>query len=312
MRSPVRTTASTSSCPLLRPGVPTQMSDMSDAATASSLDVVARRRPAPTTSASSSASPGSTTGGVAALTIATFSALMSTPTTSWPAFARQAAVTDPTYPRPNRATRMTSAPLGCRRRQLLASGHHRYRLASRLELARHRGPGIPGVDEVPTRPAQRLAPVGVAQEGHDRASELGRTVGADEVNAVDERKALGTHRGGHHGLAHREALEDLESRAATHPQRHQVDGGIGDPGADVLHRPGDPDARRLTHRPQPRRRITTDDGQLDAGDGTPDHGEDLADEEHHRVFVRVPVHRADEDEARRRLRHAVGREVGGV
>ena len=47
-----------------------------------------------------------TIGEVAELIIKTFSALTSTPTTAWPAFARQAAVTHPTYPRPNTLTRM--------------------------------------------------------------------------------------------------------------------------------------------------------------------------------------------------------------
>src|SRR3989454_1594116 len=122
MRWPVRTTASTSSCPFARLGAPTQMTHTSDVVTASSLDVVARRRPAPTTLAGSSASPGSTTGGVAALTIATFSALMSTPTTSWPAFARQAAVTDPTYPRPKTLTRMRELLSPCQRRDVVTRG----------------------------------------------------------------------------------------------------------------------------------------------------------------------------------------------
>ena len=78
---PVRTTASTSSAPLARLGVPTQMSDISDAATARSLDVVARRRFAATTSAISSGSPGSITGERAAFTIETFSGFTSIPTT---------------------------------------------------------------------------------------------------------------------------------------------------------------------------------------------------------------------------------------
>src|SRR5262250_1610989 len=103
---PVRTTASTSMRPLARLGVPTQISEMSDSAIACSLEVVARRRPEPTTSRKRSGRPGSTIGDVAALIIATFSALTSTPTTVWPAFARQAAVTHPTYPRPNTLTRM--------------------------------------------------------------------------------------------------------------------------------------------------------------------------------------------------------------
>src|SRR5262249_22345697 len=107
MLSPVRATASMSIRPLARLGVPTQISEMSDAAIACSLELVARRRPVPTTSRRSSGNPGSTIGEVAELIIATFSAFTSTPTTAWPAFARQAAVTHPTYPRPNTLTRIT-------------------------------------------------------------------------------------------------------------------------------------------------------------------------------------------------------------
>src|SRR5207247_11123215 len=112
------------------------MSDTSDSATACSLDVVARRRPIPTTVASSSPSPGSTTGGVAALIIATFSALMSTPTTSWPALARQAAVTDPTYPSPKTLTRMGE--------HLLAPGFEFGRILSpRVQLLPDAQTGVP-------------------------------------------------------------------------------------------------------------------------------------------------------------------------
>src|SRR4029077_19984117 len=95
-----------SSCPLLHPGVPTQMSESDELATASGTDVVALSRRAPTTSPRSSASPGSTTGEAAALIISTFSWSTSTPTTSCPALAKQAAVTDPTYPSPKTLTRM--------------------------------------------------------------------------------------------------------------------------------------------------------------------------------------------------------------
>src|SRR5437868_6565587 len=53
-----------------------------------------------------SAKPGSITGDLPALIIATLSGLTSTPITSWPAFARHAAVTDPTYPRPKMLMRI--------------------------------------------------------------------------------------------------------------------------------------------------------------------------------------------------------------
>ena len=95
-----------------RPGVPTQISARSVACTASTVESVARNRPEKTTSASKSPSPGSTMGERAALIISTLSRLRSTPTTSCPAFARHALVTQPTYPSPNTLTRMTdSSPM---------------------------------------------------------------------------------------------------------------------------------------------------------------------------------------------------------
>jgi len=74
-------TARTSSCPLARPGVPTQISAMSLASTASRPDIVAVSRPCATTSLSSASNPGSTIGERPAASMATLSGLMSTPIT---------------------------------------------------------------------------------------------------------------------------------------------------------------------------------------------------------------------------------------
>src|SRR5262245_60012427 len=154
---PVRTTASTSMPPFGRLGVPTQISETSESPMAWSLDVVARRRPLPTTSRSSSASPGSTIGEVAALIIATFSAFTSTPATVWPAFARQAAVTHPTYPRPNTLTRIAE---------------HLSTLV--FEFVDDLRPRVPLLDQAPAGHADRAAPAGVAQErGHGRGERRG-------------------------------------------------------------------------------------------------------------------------------------------
>jgi len=81
---------------LSRLGVPTQIKASSDSATTSSTAVLERSRPAAVTSASSSPNPGSTSGEVPELTIATLSGLMSIPITRCPALARHAAVTQPT------------------------------------------------------------------------------------------------------------------------------------------------------------------------------------------------------------------------
>src|SRR5438034_1450636 len=101
--SPAR--ALTSGAPFGSPGVPTQRRATSEASTASSTEAVARSRPPPTTRAVSSSRAGSTTGDRPAWTAVTFSGSTSTPTTWWPALARQAPVTLPTHPRPNTLTR---------------------------------------------------------------------------------------------------------------------------------------------------------------------------------------------------------------
>src|SRR5438132_3362997 len=230
---PVRTTASTSSAPPARLGVPTQMSDNSEAATALSPDVVARRRRVPTTSASSSGSPGSITGERAAFTIETFSALTSTPITSCPAFARQAAVTQPTYPSPKTLTRIGD--------HLMTPG---------FEFGRDLRPRVSLLDKPSPGGPERPAPGGIPQQGRPRPSKLRGSVGPQEMRAGNERKALGAHRRRHDAFGHRERFEDLETRSPADPQRHHVDSRFRDVGADVVHRSRDPDARlprRLHH-----------------------------------------------------------------
>jgi hypothetical protein len=82
--------------PLRADGVPTQTIARSVPAIASAGSVVARRRPSRTTSSISSPMRSSRTGVRPAATMATFSGFTSTPTTSWPRAAKQAAETAPT------------------------------------------------------------------------------------------------------------------------------------------------------------------------------------------------------------------------
>ena len=89
-----------------RLGVPTQISDSSVVAIARAWSFVASSRPDSTASRISSSSPGSTIGLRPAEICAFFSSLTSTPTTSWPKRARQAAQTVPTYPSPKMETRI--------------------------------------------------------------------------------------------------------------------------------------------------------------------------------------------------------------
>src|SRR6266566_3234570 len=219
---PVRTTASTSIRPFARLGVPTQMSERSDSATAWSLDGVARRRPSPTTSRRSSGSPGSTIGEVAALSIATFSALTSTPTTAWPAFARQAAVTHPTYPRPNTLTRMA-----------------KHLLALVFEFVDDLRPRVPLLDETAAGAADRATPAWIPQERGHGLGERGGIVGLQKISTRRQREALGADRRRDHRLGHRKRLEDLEPGPAADPERHDVDGCFGHVRPDVVDETGD-------------------------------------------------------------------------
>lgn len=94
--SQTRSTAEVSRLPFLREGVPTQTRLRSVAATASAAEVVARRRPAATASSISSLTFFSMIGALPELTMATLAGWGSTPTTSCPSRARQAAETTPT------------------------------------------------------------------------------------------------------------------------------------------------------------------------------------------------------------------------
>src|SRR5207253_5689933 len=138
--------------------------------------------------------------------IATFSALMSTPTTSWPALARQAAVTDPTYPSPKTLTRMGE--------HLLAPG---------FEFGRNLRPRVPLLHEAPTCRTERPATGGIPQEGRHGAGELGRTVSAQAVFAGHEREALSADRPRDHRLGHRDGLQAHQSPAAAAPPRPHAD-----------------------------------------------------------------------------------------
>src|SRR5258705_12039313 len=183
--------ASTFSWPLSRLGVPTQIRARSDSRTASSVEVVPRSWPRATTSASRSPSPDSTRGEPPALTMATLSALMSTPVTWWPARARDAAVPHPTYPRPNTLTRMVRDRL----------------LAVVLEFSRDVGPGVALLDEPAPAHAQGAAALRVPAQGDDGLSEVRRGVDLEEMLPGLDGKALGTDPPGHDSLGQRHGLE---------------------------------------------------------------------------------------------------------
>src|SRR6266851_9121541 len=274
MPSATRRMASTSSWPLSRLGVPTQIRAKSDPETPSSVEVVARRRPAGVTSASSSPSPGSTRGEIPPLTMATLSGLMSTPITWWPALARQAAVTQPTYPRPKMLTRMPRHDL----------------LAMTFELPGDLGPGIPRLHQPASRHAQGVAAVRVLEQGDDGLSEVRRTVGLEEMLAGHDGEPFGANPSGHHRLAHGQGLEDLQPGSSADSQWHDVDCGFSHEGAYIWHGSRHPDPSGSARRPQPVRRVSSHHGYREPRDLLPELREDRGDEIHDGVLIGVPVH----------------------
>src|SRR5262249_8587214 len=136
---PVRTTASTSMPPFRRLGVPTQISETSESPMAWSLDVVAHRRPLPTTSRSSLASPASQRGGSPRFTRAPFAGFPPPPPPLCPPFPGQAAVTPPTSPRPTTLTPIAE-PLS----------------TLVFEFVDDLRPRVPRLDQAPTRRADRV------------------------------------------------------------------------------------------------------------------------------------------------------------
>src|SRR5580692_10250747 len=93
-----------SSLPFFKLGVPTQTNDTSEFNTAAVESVVACRRPARCASATISLMRASIIGVRPEPIISTLAWLTSTPITLWPMDAKQAAETEPTYPKPKMLT----------------------------------------------------------------------------------------------------------------------------------------------------------------------------------------------------------------
>src|SRR5207245_7474631 len=123
---------------------------------------------------------------VAELIIATFSALTSTPTTAWPALARHAAVTHPTYPRPNTLTRMVT-----------------HLLALVFEFIDDLRPGVPLLDETAAGAPDRATPGRIPQERRHGPGERGGIVGLQKSPARRQREARGGERRPDHRPGHR-------------------------------------------------------------------------------------------------------------
>ena len=86
-----------------------------------------------------------------------------------------------------------------------------------------------------SRRAQLRAAMRIAEQRHDGMCErLGR-VGAGVMAARPDAEPFGPHRGGDDGPRHGQRLEDLQARPAACPERHDVDGPLGDRRPDIVH-----------------------------------------------------------------------------
>src|SRR5216683_5924530 len=108
------------------------------------------------------------------------------------------------------------------------------------------------------------------------------------------------------------SLHDALPISAAHPQWYDVNRCFIDERPDVIHGPGHADIRTRGRTAQSRRWITADNRHSDFRNLLTDQRQDLVEEEQHRVFVRVPIHCADEDKTRGRFRDSIRSEVRGV
>ena len=92
-----------------------------------------------------------------------------------------------------------------------------------IQLSKPVAGKVPGVGVLgkcaPSHP-KALAKGGVFEQFKDPPGEALSIISDQQMLAVTNREALATERGGHHRLGHRERLDNLESGATTHSDRH--------------------------------------------------------------------------------------------
>src|SRR5216117_627464 len=96
---------------------------------------------------------------------------------------------------------------------------------------------VPTVEPFDRRAAALAEPpaqVGVPEHAQHRLCELTRVVPDQNVLFVDRRETLATNRRADDGLTHGPRVEDFQSGAAAHPERHDVARGVAHERPDVL------------------------------------------------------------------------------
>src|SRR2546422_3971036 len=134
-------------------------------------------------------------------------------------------------------------------------------LAPSLELSSHLCPGVPLLDQPSSRSAQGPAPFRSPKQPDDVVRKVTGIISLQEVLSGSEGKPFGADRGRDDRLAHRQRLEDLQSRPSADPQRDDEDGGFVNKWSYVVDGPRDADTRRSRPGPQTRSRIASCNGQ---------------------------------------------------
>ena len=122
-------------------------------------------------------------------------------------------------------------------------------------------PGVVGLDELATRPPERVPSNGFLDERDHFARERLGIVRRDEMLTGRERQPFGADAGRNHRLLHRQCFKNLQPRAATGSERDDVDGCLRDMGPHILDRSGHQDSGSGGDRLDSRVGPPADDGK---------------------------------------------------
>src|SRR3989454_2689837 len=134
-------------------------------------------------------------------------------------------------------------------------------LAPDLELSRYLCPRVPLLDQPSSLSAQGPPPFRSPKQPDDVVRKVAWIISLQEMLAGSEGKPFGADRGRDDRLAHRQRLEDLQSRPSADPQRDDEDGCFVNKWSYVVDCPRDADTHRSRPGPQTRSRIASGNGQ---------------------------------------------------
>ena len=185
----------------------------------------------------------------------------------------------------------------------------RHSFTERLELSCDLMPGVPLDYERSSGFAEFVSSRFVVQETDHSCSKIIGIVGGDEFFLVSQRQPLCADCRRHDRLGHAECLKNFHARPAACSQRHHVDGRLIEIRPYVINSPGHDHPETLGRIAQFLRGITTDNRERRVRNLLADFRKNRLAEINDGIFVRVPIHRAAEHEARRNFRPASGREI---